>query len=343
MKKFFIGLGIFFVLAGIVFCAADTKDTSARAQALYDAPVVTMQDLEEWKNQDTQQEVVVTQIPLTGDLVSDPRKFLDGQFYYLKVEKWVYQKEEDEDSSGWEKENGGSYTVRGDHVAAALDDQTELTEDNVRGLEWFDEVYPGGKNGDTRYQIWGLGEDAQLTAVALVGNGEVTVQKPSEGHAYLYFYGTEDDFYQYVEDFVEGDSFLLLIVGWFLAAICFGIAWLLLRGHKASGNIFYNVCSVCGCPEAGVSAIERCRKTAVLGTENRGYSVGNRRICGDLDAFGQYIMDCGRNGASDFWSRGMDGFVCVGRESGGAGRERLNGGFIQYMKEAGSRLRPQSA
>ena len=68
-------------------------------------------------------------------------------------------------------------------------------------------------------------------------NGEVTVQKPSEGHAYLYFYGTEDDFYQYVEDFVEGDSFLLLIVGWFLAAICFGIAWLL-RGHKASGNIF---------------------------------------------------------------------------------------------------------
>ena len=53
MKKFFIGLGIFFVLAGIVFCAADTKDTSARAQALYDAPVVTMQDLEEWKNQDT--------------------------------------------------------------------------------------------------------------------------------------------------------------------------------------------------------------------------------------------------------------------------------------------------
>lgn len=41
MKKFFIGLGIFFVLAGIVFCAADTKDTSARAQALYDAPVVT--------------------------------------------------------------------------------------------------------------------------------------------------------------------------------------------------------------------------------------------------------------------------------------------------------------
>ena len=84
MKKFFIGLGIFFVLAGIVFCVADTKDTSARAQALYDAPVVTMQDLEEWKNQDTQQEVVVTQIPLTGDLVSDPRKFLDGQFYYLK-------------------------------------------------------------------------------------------------------------------------------------------------------------------------------------------------------------------------------------------------------------------
>ena len=214
-----------------------------------------MQDLEEWKNQDTQQEVVVTQIPLTGDLVSDPRKFLDGQFYYLKVEKWVYQKEEDEDSSGWEKEDGGSYTVRGDHVAAALDDQTELTEDNVRGLEWFDEFYPGGKNGDTRYQIWGLGEDAQLTAVA----------------------------------------------------------------------------------------IERCRKTAVLGAENRGYSVGNRRICGDLDAFGQYIMDCGRNGASDFWSRGMDGFVCVGRESGGAGRERLNGGFIQYMKEAGSRLRPQSA
>ena len=50
MKKFFIGLGIFFVLAGIVFCAADMKDTSARAQALYDAPVVTMQDLEEWKN-----------------------------------------------------------------------------------------------------------------------------------------------------------------------------------------------------------------------------------------------------------------------------------------------------
>ena len=41
MKKFFIGLGIFFVLAGIVFCVADTKDTSARAQALYDAPVVT--------------------------------------------------------------------------------------------------------------------------------------------------------------------------------------------------------------------------------------------------------------------------------------------------------------
>lgn len=63
---------------------------------------------------------------------------------------------------------------------------------------------------------------------------------------------------------------------------------------------FYYVCSVCGCPEAGVSAVERCGKTAVLGAENRGYSVGNRRICGNLDAFGQYIMDYGRNGASDF-------------------------------------------
>ena len=52
MKKFFIGLGIFFVLAGIVFCVADTKDTSARAQALYDAPVVTMQDLDVYKRQD---------------------------------------------------------------------------------------------------------------------------------------------------------------------------------------------------------------------------------------------------------------------------------------------------
>ncbi len=83
---------------------------------------------------------------------------------------------------------------------------------------------------------------------------------------------------------LKATAFLLLIVGWFLAAICFGIAWLL-RGHKASGNIFYYVCSVCGGPEAGVSAIERCRKTAVLGTENRSYSVGSRRLCGDLDAF----------------------------------------------------------
>ena len=90
-------------------------------------------------------EVVVTQIPLTGDLVSDPRKFLDGQFYYLKVEKWVYQKEEDEDSSGWEKRMVATIQSGGDHVADALDDQTELTEDNVRGLEWFDEFYPGGK------------------------------------------------------------------------------------------------------------------------------------------------------------------------------------------------------
>ncbi len=32
-------------------------------------------------------------------------------------------------------------------------------------------------------------EGCALTAVALVGNGEVTVQKPSEGHAYLYFTG----------------------------------------------------------------------------------------------------------------------------------------------------------
>ena len=67
MKKFFIGLGIFFVLAGIVFCAADTKDTSARAQALYDAPVVTMQDLEEWKNQNTQQEVGLADASYLGD------------------------------------------------------------------------------------------------------------------------------------------------------------------------------------------------------------------------------------------------------------------------------------
>lgn len=44
------------------------------------------------ENQDTQQEVVVTQIPLTGDLVSDPRKFLDGQFYYLKVENGSIRK-----------------------------------------------------------------------------------------------------------------------------------------------------------------------------------------------------------------------------------------------------------
>ncbi len=104
----------------------------------------------------------------------------------------------------------------GDHVAAALDDQTELTEDNVRGLEWFDEFYPGGKNGDTRYQIWGLGEDAQLTAVALVGNGEVTVQKPSEGHAYLYFFtGQKMIFISMWRISLKATAFLLLIVGWF--------------------------------------------------------------------------------------------------------------------------------
>ena len=50
MKKFFIGLGIFFVLAGIVFCAADMKDTSARAQAL--APQVRV----EWFHQSANKE-----------------------------------------------------------------------------------------------------------------------------------------------------------------------------------------------------------------------------------------------------------------------------------------------
>ena len=55
-----------------------------------------------------------------GDADSTDRRFgfrsakVSGWAVLLsgKWKKWVYQKEEDEDSSGWEKEDGGSYTVR---------------------------------------------------------------------------------------------------------------------------------------------------------------------------------------------------------------------------------------
>ena len=203
----------------------------------------------------------------------------------------------------------------------------------------------------------------------------MTVQKPSEGHAYLYFYGTEDDFYRYVEDFVEGDSLLLLIVGWFLAVICFGIAWLL-RGRKASGNIFI-LCaaSVVAQKQAyqQLNDVEKLRfwglKIAAIPLEVGGFAaiwthsdstvwiaVGTVLLIFGVAAWmgssasdenleeleGNYVFNFDfRELIEAHKNTGADITAMYRKQE--VPKERLSGGFIRYMKEAGSRLRSQSA
>ncbi len=50
----------------------------------------------------------------------------------------------------------------------------------------------------------------------------------------------------------------------FLAAICFGIAWLL-RGHKSLRQHFYYVCSVCGGPKQAYQQLNDVEKLRFWG------------------------------------------------------------------------------
>ena len=83
MKKIWIGLAIFFVVAGVAGMIADSGSTKKKAEEMRNYPVISRQDLDSYMSQSPAQEMIVTDISPVGTLVQDTQGGIEGSFYYL--------------------------------------------------------------------------------------------------------------------------------------------------------------------------------------------------------------------------------------------------------------------
>lgn len=233
MKKFFIGLAVFFLAAGIAATVTDKKDSEREVAEIRSYPVVAASKLAPYIEKNETQEIIVTEIPLEGELVTDPKGLLEGEYYYLTVRAEQYRPDEDDlfseldREANWANDDKLSYEVSGKELVTSLNHEVQINKDNVFGLpelmKYYLEDTKEPQEGDIRYVYCGLGKDDTLTALFTVGDGETKLHKMisyKEGNYYVY--GDEKAAYRYIDMFRVGDSFVFVALGVILAAV-FGV------------------------------------------------------------------------------------------------------------------------
>ena len=84
MKKIWIGLAIFFVVAGVAGMIADSGSTKKKAEEMRNYPVISRQDLDSYMSQSPAQEMIVTDISPVGTW-KEFKERGDDRIYYGKT------------------------------------------------------------------------------------------------------------------------------------------------------------------------------------------------------------------------------------------------------------------
>ena len=150
MKKIWIGLAIFFVVAGVAGMIADSGSTKKKAEEMRNYPVISRQDLDSYMSQSPAQEMIVTDISPVGTLVQDTQGGIEGSFYYLYAKGERYPEEDglgdkvDRDSN-WMESEDLSYQVKAEDLTTDLGNGVEVSNDSVYGLPELTTYYPNGE------------------------------------------------------------------------------------------------------------------------------------------------------------------------------------------------------
>ncbi|MEI3300109.1 MAG: hypothetical protein V8R67_05445 [Eubacterium sp.] len=245
MKKIWIGLAIFFVVAGVAGMIADSGSTKKKAEEMRNYPVISRQDLDSYMSQSPAQEMIVTDISPVGTLVQDTQGGIEGSFYYLYAKGERYPEEDglgdkvDRDSN-WMESEDLSYQVKAEDLTTDLGNGVEVSNDSVYGLPELTTYYPNGEGnyeGNTRYVYYGLQEGDTLSAVMTVGDGKADIHPMlSYMEDRYYVYGGADAMIQFIDNYVEADSAAFVVVGVVLALICLAIGYFIPSGRSIRIN-----------------------------------------------------------------------------------------------------------
>lgn len=245
MKKIWIGLAVFFVLAGIVIMIGDSGSSKKKAEEMRAYPVISRQELDSYRNQSPAQEMIVTDISPVGTLVQDSQGGIEGSYYYLYVRGEQYPEEEGigdgiDRESNWEHEESLSYEVKAEDLTTDLGNGIPVNENSVYGLPELTKYYPSGEGyfeGNTRYVYYGLQEGDTLSAIMTVGDGKADIHPMlSYMEDRYYVAGGSEAMLQFIDNYVQADSGLFVVAGVVLAAICLVLGYLLPSGRSLRTN-----------------------------------------------------------------------------------------------------------
>lgn len=235
MKKLFIILAVLCLVAGVVGTITDYQDTTAQAEEIRNYPVVKADELSTYMEQDARK-IVVTDIQITGTLVEDPKKFIDGSYYYLCAAAEEYYVDSDGEVQ-WYDKHKMDYEVQSKDLTTNAAPEEPFFGKQVFYPPELAIAYEKGvdskhlQEGDIRYHYSGIKKGDTMTALMTVGDGKAILETLLKDRESNYIVGNEKTYYEHVKAFLVGDSFLLLIAG-ILFALLFGFLAVIWSGKS---------------------------------------------------------------------------------------------------------------
>lgn len=229
MKRVFQLLAIICLVLGIIGFVSDHRDTKGKYEEMKEYPVIRATECSDYRAEEGSF-VVITDIHVTGGLVSDSKGLLSGEYYYISArakelnENAEYQLE-------WYDEHDMDYELKGQNLSTdAFPGQTFETDKmfHTRVTATIEDIGSklSAEVGDFRYSYYVISQDDIFTALAQMKGGKLVLVPLYELSDYIYRLGNVEDYYKYLDDFLVGDSALLLIAGIFFALLFGGLAWL---------------------------------------------------------------------------------------------------------------------
>jgi len=220
-RRFFKVLALLFLILGIVGTVFDLRDQKENYRLMKEYPKVAAKDLAALEGKEGMH-VVVKDIHLTGETLTDPRDLLKGDYVYIRAEASVLEKDS-EGHAEWNSKSEYSYEVKGKNLKFDAFPDEKFNTDVIHLYNYVDVVKTD--NGNTKYTYHAVTPEDTFVAVALWKDGKWEHQKLYDGDDMEYEFGGVDAYYKYLDDFMVGDSYLFVIVGVLFAILFVFISW----------------------------------------------------------------------------------------------------------------------
>ncbi len=245
-------INIFYIIAGalLLFGIAgtiyDLSLTKKEARDLLEHRVITAKDVAEYKSISEENTVFITGVKLEGEKISDPKKYIEGEYYMIIAESQFYSPRYDDDGNEerdnspennacWGIDSKYNFEVMGEGVHTNLGEDIKIEKSMIFGLPVTAYGYPRGienvVSGDIRYAYKCVDEGTEFTVLATIGNGKLELKKMYEMHDPVFITGGIDAAKKYLEDFLVGDSYVFLILG-IIGGLLFGFLGIVFGGKK---------------------------------------------------------------------------------------------------------------